>query len=460
MSASILALADLPFGLLMIAVIFFIGGPVGWILVITASAAIAIGLLNQVPLRQAVKNSTTSNVERQAFISETINGLESVKGCHAEGKLQHRLESMMHEASANEVRSHWLSILGTSTTSFLIHLTTIAVVVVSVFRIQAGEMSMGGMIACVMLGARSLAPLAMVAGLMTRLQQSLEALRGLNEVMSQPRETDAERQFVKRDRFQVHYRLQDVALSYPGQVNPALQELNLEIEPGERIGILGRIGSGKSSLLRLLAKLYEPNSGTILLDGIELRQYHPAALRRVVGYLPQNPTLFNGSIRDNILLGAQAVGDEAVLAAARMAGLEGMINQQVDGVHHQVGERGRLLSGGQRQAVALARALVTQPRCLLLDEPTASMDPQSERNIIQALKRYLDHSAERSLILTSHKQSMLELVDRLVVIDSSRVVADGKKEEVLKELRERRESTAPEEEQRAAMPGVKARASR
>ncbi len=435
MSASMLALADVPFGLLMIAVIFFIGGPVGWVLVLTSTLAILMGCLIQAPLRKSVLETTNSNVERQAFVAETINGLESVKGSNAEGALQQRMERMMQDSAAQQVRSHWFALLGSSTTTFLIHLTTVGVIVVSVYRVHAGEMSMGAMIACVLLAARAMAPLAMVAGLMTRLQQALESLRGLNQVMRLPRETGDGRQFLQRSSFHPNFELKNVQFAYPEQQIPAIKDLSLAIRPGERIAILGRIGSGKSTLLRLLAKLYDPSDGTILLDEIELHQYHPSTLRRGLGYLPQDPTLFYGTLRENILLGHPAESDSVVWDAARVAGLESTINSHPMGVHLPVGERGVLLSGGQRQAVALARALVGSPQTLLLDEPTAAMDLHAEKHVITKLKTYLDETEERGLVMVTHKLSMLEMVDRIVVIEAGQIVTDGTREEVLQNLR-------------------------
>ncbi len=435
MSASILALADVPFGLLMIAVIFFIGGPVGWVLVLTSALAILAGFAIQAPLRKSVLDTTNSNIERQAFLSESINGLECVKSSNAEGALQKKMERMMHESSGQQVKSHWYALLGNSTTTFLIHLTTVGIIVVSVYRVHNGDMSMGAMIACVLLGARAMTPLAMVAGLMTRFQQAMESLRGLNQVMRLPRETGDGRQFIQRTSYHPHFELKKVSFSYPGQQKPALKEISLTIKPGERIALLGRIGSGKSTLLRILAKLYDPSEGIILLDGIELHQYHPSTLRRGIGYLPQDPTLFTGSLRENILLGLPAESDSTVWSAAHIAGLDGTINGHPMGLHLPVGERGVLLSGGQRQAVALARALAGAPRTLLLDEPTAAMDLQSEKHVIENLKTYLDETEERGLVLVTHKLSMLEMVDRIIVIESGQILTDGSRDEVLSNLR-------------------------
>lgn len=443
MSAALLAMTDVPFALMMIGVTFFIGGHIGWILVVAAVASILVECMVQIPLRRAVIDSSESGMNRQAFISETINGMESVKAAHAEGSLQHRLETMISESSEQDTRSHWYSLVGTSSTVALIQLTTVAIVVASVFVVQEGGMSMGGMIACVMLGARALNPLIMLAGLMTRLQQALQALRGLNAVMAMPRETGDGRQFIQRHAIETHYQLQQVSVTYPGQNHPALEKVTLEIRPGERIGILGRIGSGKSTLLRLLTKLYEPTEGQVLLDGVDIAQYHPAAIRRQIGYLPQDTTIFSGTLRENIVLGCEDATDEQVLMAIRLAGLESFIQKNDRGLHALVGERGVLLSGGQRKCVALARSLVAEPRLLLLDEPSSSMDPETEKKFIQSLKNYLDSDKDRTLLMTTHKLNMLSLVDRIILLDAGRIVADGPKDIILERLAGQIHKTAP-----------------
>lgn len=437
MSASMLALVDLPFGLLMMLVIFYIGGPVGWVLVTAAATAIIIELLIQGPLRRSVANSVSSGIERQAFISETINAMETVKGSNSEGFFQKRLERMMHQASGSEVRSHWYGLLGNSTTAFLIHLTTVAVVVFSVYRVHSGEMTMGAMIACVMLGSRCMAPVSMVTGLMTRMQHAFEALRSLNGVMKLPRETADGKTFIRKKKVNNQYTLRSVSARYPEQAQPALDKVSLELAPGERVAILGRMGSGKSTLLRILAKLYEIEEGEILLDGVDIAQYHPAAVRSVAGYLPQDAAVFEGTLRDNLTMGSTDIDDSDLYYALRIAGLEEMVQQHPKGINMPVGERGIMLSGGQRQAVTLARALVSRPKMLLLDEPTASMDLQSERKVKAAIDTYLKEDESRSLVMVTHKMSMLDFIDRIIVIEKGSVVADGDRDTVLESMRTR-----------------------
>lgn len=434
-SATLVALVDVPFAMLMIGVIFYFGGWAGWIPLMATVVALTFGLLMQVPLRRAVTAAYRRGIERQSFITETVAGMETIKGGNAQNSFQRKMENMIREASEREIRSHWYSLLGTSTTTWLIHLTTIFVVIACVFRVYSGEMTLGGVVACVLLTSRAMTPLAMVTGLMTRFQQMLSALRGLNQVMALPREYGGGKKFTSREDFRPSIQVKDVLFHYPGQSVPALDHVSLDIEPGQRIGLIGSVGSGKSTLLKILAKFYEPEEGEIVVDGLELPQYHPIMLRRHVGYLPQNPAIFHGSLRDNVALGAPWVKDEDVMDALRFAGLESFVNHNSLGIHLPVGENGGCLSGGQRAGVALARCLLQKPKLLLLDEPTASMDRRTEGVIIKNLREYLSENSERTLILSTHKLHLLELVDHLILLEEGKAVKSGPRDTVIDELK-------------------------
>lgn len=433
-SATLLALVDVPFALLMIGVVFMIGGAIGWILVAAVVVVLVVEALIQAPLKKSVSESSVSGIERMAFMGEIINAIESVKAVNAEGALQHRFEHMVATSSRKNGSSHWYSLLGSSTTKALINLTSVGVVVMAAFQIQDHTMTMGGMIACTMLASRCMTPLAMVAGLMTRFQQTLDSLRNLNGIMAMPRETVTGQKFIQCRPAHLNYHLDKVCISYPGQLVPALREVSLEIKEGERIAILGRMGSGKSTLLRVLAKLYEPTAGQVLLDGIDLNQYHPAVVRNEVGYLPQDGSLLHGSIRDNIALGIEQVRDEQIMEAVHMAGLDDFVAANPQGLNAPVGERGCLLSGGQRHAVILARTLLRRPKMLILDEPASNMDMQAEQQFLNSLNAYLQADSRRSLVVASHKTSTLALVKRIVILHDGRVYSDGSVGSVMKDL--------------------------
>ncbi|MEM7015380.1 MAG: ATP-binding cassette domain-containing protein, partial [Verrucomicrobiota bacterium] len=330
----------------------------------------------------------------------------------------------------------------TNCTQLLQQLVSIGIVILGVYQIKEGNLTMGGMIACVILGGRGMAPLGQVASLFTRLQQSRTALQGLNQIMELPTERSEGRQRVQLEEFKPDIELKDVQLTYPNQPAPALAGLNLEIKAGERVALLGRVGSGKSTLLKLLAGLYEPEQGVVNLSGVELRQFDPSDLRQRVGYVSQQVTLFYGSVLDNLRLGALWVSDDEVLSAVKAAGVDRFTEGHPDGVQRSVGERGELLSGGQRQAVALARSLVTSPSLLLFDEPTSSMDMNSEGEFVSALTQYLDEHSGTTLLLSTHKPAVLKLVDRIIVLQDGKVAADGPRDQVMGKLSQSAKSPA------------------
>jgi ATP-binding cassette subfamily C protein LapB len=301
---------------------------------------------------------------------------------------------------------------------------------------------MGALIACVILTGRALAPLAQVAGLLTRMNQSREALRQLDELMKRPVERPAGKHFIAMPSMQGRVEFRDVVFHYPGQSVPAVSHLSFAVEPGEHVGIIGAVGSGKTTLERLLLNLYQPDSGSVQLDGTDVRQIDPGDLRRGVGAVQQSPQLFYGTVRENITLGHETAPDAAVLRAAELAGVMEFLRDSQHGLDTQVGERGEALSGGQRQSVAIARALLYDPRVLILDEPTASMDPASENRLRKRLDRLC---AGKTTLLITHKGSMLALVSKLILIDRGRLVAYGPKDEVIAKLQARQYGTAAEQ---------------
>ncbi|MFZ0694238.1 MAG: ATP-binding cassette domain-containing protein, partial [Alphaproteobacteria bacterium] len=274
-------------------------------------------------------------------------------------------------------------------------------------------------------------PLAQIAGLLTRYHQSMASLSALDKIMTTPVERPAGKAFLHRPTFQGSIEFKEVVFRYPGQETKALDKISFHVGAGERVGIIGRIGCGKSTIERLMIGIYEPTEGAVMVDGTDLRQIDPADLRRNTGCVPQDVYLFFGSVRDNIALGAPHVDDSAILRAAQISGVEDFIRQNPLGFDLLVGERGMTLSGGQRQAIAIARALVTDPPILILDEPTSSMDNRSEESFKQRLKEILPG---KTLVLITHRASLLTLVDRLIVVDAGKVVADGQKDKVLQAL--------------------------
>lgn len=440
-SATMVAIIDLPFVLIFIGVIALIGGHIAWVPLAAIPLIIGMGFYLQKPLSKVIKQSLHESAMKNALLFETIIGLETIKVQAAEGNTQRNWEELTEKASRTSVRTRQLSAFAQNWAVFIQQLASVGIVFVGVHLISSGDVSMGALIACVILSGRIMAPLAQVAGLMTRLNQSREALNQLDDLMKRPVERPIDKTFISLDNINGHVEFRDVVFSYPGQTTPSLNSISFDIKPGERVGIIGAVGSGKTTIERLLINLYEPTSGAVLLDGTDVRQIDPGDLRRNIGAVQQSPQLFFGSVRDNITMGHEMAPDRAVLRAAEMSGVMEFLKDSPAGLDTQVGERGEALSGGQRQAVAIARALLYDPPILILDEPTASMDPASENR----LKKRLDVLCKnKTTILITHKGAMLGLVDKLILLDRGRIVAFGPKDEVIRKLQAREYGTAAE----------------
>jgi ATP-binding cassette subfamily C protein LapB len=360
----------------------------------------------------------------------------------AEGHTQRSWEELNEKASRTSVKMRHISSFSLNWAMLMQQMVSVFIVVVGVYLIGHGMLTQGGLVACVLLSGRAMAPLSQVAGLLTRMNQSRESLKHLDELMKKPVERPVGKHFITLQHVQGRVEFRDVVFAYPGQSTPAVNHLSFVIEPGEKVGIIGAVGSGKTTLERLLLNLYEPVSGSVQIDGSDVRQIDPADLRRNVGAVQQSPQLFYGSVRHNITMGHETAPDRAVLRAAEMSGVLEFLKDSSAGLDTQVGERGEALSGGQRQAVAIARALLYDPPILILDEPTASMDPASENRLLKRLGVLCEG---KTTILITHKGSMLALVDKLILIDRGRLVAYGPKDEVIRKLQAKQYGTAAEQ---------------
>lgn len=434
-AVTLTSLIDLPFSILMIVVIGLLGG---WLVVIPLLAfpiTAIFALVIQARLRDTVEKSLALGAERQALLIETLSGLETLKACSAESERQHHWERTHGALTRLDNHSRFLASLATNGTMFFQQFAGMATIVAGVYIIIAGHLSVGALVACYMLGSRVLAPLGQIAGLITRYQQARLTMTSTDALMALPQERQAKQRPLERTHLKGALDMRQVTFSYPGQDTPALSKVSLRMNAGERVGIIGRNGSGKSTLARLLMNFYTPNEGQILLDGLDLRQLDVADLRHQIGYVAHDLPLLSGSLRDNLTLGARYVSDTRMLEVADMTGVSELARQHPQGFDRPVGERGQLLSSGQRQTVLLARSLLLDPPILLLDEPTSSMDNTSE----DILRNRLHSLAQgKTVILITHRASMLSLVDRLVVLDNGHVVADGPKDSVIEALRKGR----------------------
>ena len=440
-AVTLTSLIDLPFALLMIVVIGLLGGSLVAIPLLAFPLTAIFALIIQSRLRDTVQRSLALGAERQALLIETLGGLETLKACGAESERQHQWETTHGALTRLDTHARFLSSLATNGTLFLQQCAGMAIIIAGVYAIIAGDMSVGALIACYMLNSRVLAPLGQVAGLITRYQQARLTMKSTDALMGLPQERQTKQRPLERTLLKGGLDVRQVSFSYPGQSSPALAKVSLRLNAGERVGIIGRSGSGKSTLARLLMGFYTPDEGQILLDGLDLRQLDVADLRHQIGYVAHDLPLLAGSLRDNLTLGARYVSDARMLEVAELTGVGELARQHPQGFDRPVGERGQQLSGGQRQAVLLARALLLDPQILLFDEPTSAMDNTSEEILRNRLHTW---AQGKTLLLITHRSSMLSLVDRLVVLDNGHIVADGPKEVVIEALRKGRVGPAAE----------------
>jgi ATP-binding cassette subfamily C protein LapB len=431
-SLTLASVIDLPFTLLILAVIAMIGGHLVWIPILAFPLVALIGWALQRPLAETMQRSMALAAERQSSLIESLAGLDAVKVNNAESERQYIWEQTIGTLSRLELRARMLSSLAMNSTMLLQQLAGVVVIVLGVYQIMAGNLSMGGLIACYMLSSRALGPLTQISGLLTRYQQAKVTLDSVNQMMELPQERHEDERPLKRKSLQGAVEFRQVDFHYPDQQQAALQKISLVVRPGEKIGIIGRSGSGKSSLAKLIVGLYQADGGSLLVDGIDVRQLDVSDLRYNIGYVPQDIQLFSGTLRDNLVSGARYVEDELVLQASELAGVHEFARLHPKGYELQVGERGQNLSGGQRQNIALARALLLDPPILLLDEPTSAMDNSGEERLKQRLAAVI---GSKTLLLVTHRASMLSLVDRLIIVDRGQIIADGPKGSVMEALK-------------------------
>lgn len=431
-SASIAVLVDLPFTLLFLFVIYQLAGSLAFVILGIILVVIAIGFILQFPLKKLVRKSSKSAEAKHGLLVETIHGLETIKSIAADGRFRARYGDYVAENAACGQQSRFVSALGVNAASFLQQTASIIIVLFGMYMVRDGDLSVGGLIAAVLLGGRAIAPVGQMANLMTRYHQAGGALKTLDKVMSLPVERPAEKQFLHRPDLQGAIAFEKVSFAYPATDRKVLDQISFSIKAGERIGIVGRVGSGKSTIARLITGLYEPVEGTVLVDNTDYRQIDPADLRRSMAYIAQDVFLFSGSVRDNIAASKPGASEEDILDAAKRAGVHDFISRHPMGYDAPVGEHGNNLSGGQKQAIALARAILLKPKILLCDEPTNAMDVQAEMAFTQYLAEELK---DTTVLLITHKVSMLPVVDRLILMDQGKIVLDGARDKVLEALK-------------------------
>ena len=438
-SSSLTSAIDLLFIGVFLGLLWFLVGELALVPLMAVPIFLAATLALQIPLARSVTQSQTASAGRHATLVEALFAIETVKAQGGEGLMQRNWENAVsNTVRASHAIKFWSS-LATYFSVFMQQAVSVVVIVWGVYLVSAGEITIGALIASNILSGRVLAPLSGIAMTLARAQGAFVSMRQIDRLMRIERDHGEATQYSGHiDRAAIE--LRDLSFSYPGQPIAALTSINLRVRPGERIGVIGRVASGKSTLGKLLGGLYEPETGSILIDGTDSRHYWMADIRRAIVYVVQEPELFSGTLRENIVFGRR-IGERDFEAAARATGVAAFAASHPLGYAMPIGERGRAISGGQRQAVAISRALLGDPRVLFLDEPTSAMDSQTEANFIAGMRNWL--KPETTLIVATHRGTLLQLIDRLIVFEAGKIIADGPRDKVLKELNKRRPQPRP-----------------
>ena len=430
-SATVTALIDFPFALIFLLVILWISWPLVLIPIVGLIVGVIYAYVIQHKMHELSETTYRAAALRNAALVESLTALETIKTQGAEGVVQNKWERTSAFLSRTNAQMRLLSASATNGAATITQIVSVALIVAGVYLIHERLLTMGGLIAVNMLGGRAIAPLGQAVGMLMQFQNARMSLETLDKLMAQPVERPDASAFIHRPEIEGAIEFRDVSFSYPGQDEPALQNVSLRIAPGEHVVILGRTGSGKTTLQKLMLGLYQPTAGAVRIDGIDLRQLDPADLRRNVGFVGQDATLFYGTLRENIAIGAPYADDSAIVQAAEIAGLTQFVNRHPKGFDMLIGERGESLSGGQRQEVAIARAVLMDPPVLFFDEPTSAMDFTTEAGFKERLRRFAAH---KTMVIVTHRSSLIDLATRMIVVDDGRIVADGPREKVVQAL--------------------------
>lgn len=436
-ASTLFLLADIPFAFMFVAVIAIIAGPVSLVPLVLVPIAMASGLFFIGPFERMTKKNVDESNLKNGLLIESIDGIETVKALGAERTFRKRWHALTVSMAENDLAMKSQSTLSTNLTQVIQQLSYIGIVAVGVFSISGGSLTMGGLIACTIVSGRALGPFAQIGSLMVQWQHSKAALQGLDAILASPKDGQVAGggQSINPDFCNNEVRFEGVQFAYEPQ-HPAIEVSGLAFNPGDRVAVIGPIGSGKSTLLKLMAGLYRPVQGRVFLDGVDVSHLSPDFLRKHVHYLPQDSRLFNGTLRENLILGLEEdPGDELILSAARETGLDRAIASHPRGFNLMISEGGAGLSGGQRQLVTLTRLLMSRRNLMLLDEPTSSIDGPMEEQCTQALMKALDPNGV--LVMVTHKNSLVRFANRIIVMDRGKIVTDGPRDAVLANLRQR-----------------------
>lgn len=431
-SATITALIDLPFALLFLAFIWLMAGNLVLVPIAGVSILLIYSAIIQAPLKRTIEEGSRLASQKYANLIESLAGLETLKLFGAQSQFQFRWEEAVAHMANWNIKSRRITDGVQNVAGFIQQSVNIGMIILGVYLIADGNLTMGGLIAATMLSGRAIGPLVQLSLLSARYNQAKSSMTIIDQVMSMPDEQEEGKRYIHRPVMLGKIELDKVTFHYPNSDMASVRNVSLTINPGEKVAIIGRIGSGKTTLERLIMGLYKPTEGHVRIDDTDIEQLHHIDIRRNIGCVSQDSVLFFGSIRDNITLGRPLADDRDIMEAANRAGVTAFTQQDPAGLERQVGEGGNLLSGGQKQSITIARALLGSPPVLLMDEPTSAMDNRSELHIKHQLSRL---SSSETLILITHKTSMLDVVDRIIIMEKGCVIADGPKDTVLSDLR-------------------------
>jgi len=430
-ASSIATIIDIPFTIIFLFIIYILGGWLVYIPLMSAFIIILYSLIIEKPMQRSIESTYEASARKNSVLIESLTALETIKALGISGQSQWKWEEATGDVAQKGLRSKILSNSIATFVNFIVQLNTVAIIIGGVYAIGAKELSMGGLIAVVMLASRMLAPLAQIASLISNFQQTKTAYKAVNSIMQLSVEREDAKKFVQRPSFDGKIEFQNVSFSYPGSDKKVLDDVSFIIHPGESIGIIGTNGSGKTSIEKLILGLYEPDEGSILIDGIDIKQIDPADLRSGISYVPQDTMLFRGTLKDNIIVRQPDASDEVILKASSLSGVQKFVDIHPMGFDMPIGERGEGLSGGQKQSISIARAFIKDAPIILLDEPTNSMDSTSENNFINSLVKL---KQGKTMLLISHKNTLLRITKRLILLEQGKIILDGSHSDVVQRL--------------------------
>jgi len=430
-NATMAVLIDLPFAVIFLATIAYIGGMIVIIPLITMMFIIGYSLFIKKPLRASIESTHEASAKKSSILIETLSNIETIKTLGVLNQIQWKWEESTGEIANKSFASRMMSASIPTITQLLIQLNTVVIIVVGVYMISDFKLSMGGLIAIVILTGRTLAPMGQIAALITNYEDAKTSYETIDAIIQKPSERPEGKHFVQTPDFQGKIEFIDVTFTYPGADVPALKNASFVIQPGEHVAVIGRIGSGKSTIQKLILGLYEPDAGQILIDGIDINQIDPADLRKHISYVSQDIMLFRGTVKENITFRASHATDGAMIRAAQISTAADFIKKHPKGYEMPVGERGQGMSGGQRQSIGVARGLLIDTPIVMMDEPSSSMDQITEAKLLANLEKELQ---SKTYIMVTQKMNLLQIADRVLVVNEGRIIIDAPKEEAILKL--------------------------